>query len=197
MNTVTSLCFGILAAAAVLGLARALRPGSSLADRIVAVDLLLVILVAATAVVTARRDDSRRLGARLPRHGHCGALHRAEGCMNSFEILSSAFMIAGSLLALLGALGLHRFPDVFARMHAATKPATLGLILVLVGAALAVRELNVAATVFLVAALQFITAPVGAHMVGRAAYRAGTELSPDTVVDEWADAIAAEGDDAR
>jgi multicomponent Na+:H+ antiporter subunit F len=57
MNTVTSLCFGILAGAAALAVVRAIRPTSSLADRIVAIDLLLVTLVGATGVVTARRGD--------------------------------------------------------------------------------------------------------------------------------------------
>jgi multicomponent Na+:H+ antiporter subunit G len=102
------------------------------------------------------------------------------------DVFGSLLLIVGSLLSLFGALGLHRFPDVFARMHAATKPATLGLVLMLVGAAFVVPDLQVSATLLLVAALQFITAPVGAHMVGRAAYRAGTELSPLTSIDELA-----------
>jgi multicomponent Na+:H+ antiporter subunit G len=38
----------------------------------------------------------------------------------------------------------------------------------------------------LVLFVQFLTAPVGAHMVGRAAYRAGDLLAADTVIDELA-----------
>jgi multicomponent Na+:H+ antiporter subunit F len=57
MNTVTSLCLAILAVAVVLCVARALRPNSSLADRIVALDSFLFVLVGAIAVVTARRGD--------------------------------------------------------------------------------------------------------------------------------------------
>ncbi|HUP76894.1 MAG TPA: monovalent cation/H+ antiporter complex subunit F [Acidimicrobiales bacterium] len=57
METVTAICISVLSAAAVLCLARALRPGSSLADRIVALDSLLVLLVGGVAVLTARRGD--------------------------------------------------------------------------------------------------------------------------------------------
>ena len=103
------------------------------------------------------------------------------------DVIGAVLLFAGSMLALLGAVGLHRFPDVFARMHAATKPATLGTVLVLTGAAVAVADFAVSSTLVLIAALQLITAPVGAHMVGRAAYRAGTELSPATVIDELAE----------
>ena len=99
-------------------------------------------------------------------------------------LASSALMLTGTLLAVLAGVGLHRFPDVFARMHAATKPATLGLVLVLAGAALQVDRPGSIAKLLLVVAFQFVTAPVGAHMIGRAAYRAGTELSPDTSIDE-------------
>lgn len=101
-------------------------------------------------------------------------------------IVASICIVSGSVLALLAGIGLQRFPDVFARMHAATKPATLGLVLILAGAALQVERVGEGAKLLLVVALQFITAPVAAHMVGRAAYRAGTELSADTVLDELA-----------
>lgn len=100
------------------------------------------------------------------------------------EIIAAVCILAGATFTFLGALGLQRFPDVFARMHAATKSATLGMGLVLAGVGLVVPDPSVAAKLLVVAGLQFVTAPVTAHMVGRAAYRAGTELSADTVVDE-------------
>lgn len=109
------------------------------------------------------------------------------------EALASVLVLIGALLALLAGIGLHRFDDVFARMHSATKPATLGVVLLLSAAALRVEDVGDVAKLGLVLALQFTTAPVGAHMVGRAAYRSGTELSPATAVDELR---AAPGDDA-
>lgn len=102
------------------------------------------------------------------------------------EVVAGAMMVVGALLALLAGLGLQRFPDVFARMHAATKPATLGLVLVLGGGALLLDDVGATAKLLLVVVLQFLTAPVGSHLVGRAAYRSGTELSDATAVDELA-----------
>ncbi len=107
------------------------------------------------------------------------------------DVIAAALILAGVGLSLLAGIGLQRFPDVFARMHAATKPATLGMILVLAGAGLRVGDRGDVAKLVLAAALQFVTAPVAMHMVGRAAYRAGTELSPGTTVDELGESGAA------
>ncbi len=106
--------------------------------------------------------------------------------MTVVDVVASALLLSGVALSVIAAIGLNRFPDVFARMHAATKPATLGLLLVLIGAALRVADSGDVAKLLLAGLLQFFTAPVGAHLVGRAAYRAGTELSPDTSLDELA-----------
>lgn len=100
------------------------------------------------------------------------------------EFLASALLILGSLLALVAAIGLQRFADVFARMHSATKPATLGLLLILTGVALVLPIAGAVVKLALVVLLQFTTAPVGAHLVGRAAFRTGRDLDPSTVLDE-------------
>lgn len=118
--------------------------------------------------------------------------------MNAVEGASAVVALLGAALCLLAAIGLHRFSDLFARMHAATKPSTLGLALVMLAAAVDADDIDDVSKLVLVVALQFLTAPVGAHMVGRAAYRAG-QLGPRTVLDELADtpALAAEGPDRR
>lgn len=100
------------------------------------------------------------------------------------EVVASGLILVGALLALIAAAGLQRFGDVFARMHAATKPATLGLALVLLGAAVAVPTPGPVAKLLLVIIFQFLTAPIGAHLVGRATFRAGTELHPSTNFDD-------------
>ncbi len=105
------------------------------------------------------------------------------------EAIASVLIVTGAFLALLAAIGLQGFQDVFARMHSATKPATLGLLLILLGAALMVPIPGAVAKLFLVILLQFITAPVAAHLVGRAAFRTGQELSPETMVVEEAEYI--------
>ncbi|MGH2689742.1 MAG: monovalent cation/H(+) antiporter subunit G [Actinomycetota bacterium] len=109
------------------------------------------------------------------------------------EVLAAVLLLGGTALAVLGGIGLQRFPDVFARIHAATKPVTLGLALVLLGAALRMQAPGDVTKLILVGVLTFVTAPVAAHMISRAAYRAGTELSPDTTVDELGAARAERG----
>jgi multicomponent Na+:H+ antiporter subunit G len=105
------------------------------------------------------------------------------------EWIAAVLVLAGTGFALLGALGLQRFPDVFARMHAATKPVTLGLACALLGAALVKDDFPSAVKLLLAAA------PVGAHMIGRAAYRDGNQLGPDYQVDELAGVFDASADD--
>ena len=104
--------------------------------------------------------------------------------MSALDVLSSVLMLTGVLLAVIAAVGLVRFPDVFSRMHAATKPATLGVLLVTTGAALRMREAGDAVELLLVAAFTFLTGPVAAHMTGRAAYRSGTGALDELVVDD-------------
>ena len=91
----------------------------------------------------------------------------------ALDIAASLLLLSGVALTLLAGIGMLRFPDVLTRMHAQTKPAVLGLLLVLAGTALATRSKELSATLLLVAAFQILTAPVGAHMIGRGAYRAG------------------------
>jgi multicomponent Na+:H+ antiporter subunit G len=100
------------------------------------------------------------------------------------DALSAVLMLTGVALAVIAALGLVRFPDVFSRMHAATKPSTLGLLLITVGAAVRMDQGGDAVKLLLVAAFQFLTAPVAAHMIGRAAYRSGAGAVDELVADD-------------
>lgn len=83
-------------------------------------------------------------------------------------LVASAMILTGAVLALIAAVGLFRLPDVFGRMHAATKPAVLGIILMLLGAALVLGEWSAGVRLLLAASLQLFTAPVAMHVVGRA-----------------------------
>ena len=56
------------------------------------------------------------------------------------DLAGAISLLLGAGLALVGAIGLVRLPDLFARMHAATKPQTLGLLLILLGLALTVAS---------------------------------------------------------
>ena len=96
-------------------------------------------------------------------------------------------VLAGVALTVLGGVGLVRFPDVFSRMHAATKPSSLGLLLVCAGAAAVLDDGGDRALLLLVGAFQLLTAPVAAHMVGRSAYGAGAPGVDGLVVDDLRD----------
>ncbi|MBO4209799.1 monovalent cation/H(+) antiporter subunit G [Micromonospora echinofusca] len=80
-------------------------------------------------------------------------------------------LVTGALLSLVAGVGVWRFPDVLDRMHAATKPQVLGVLLLLLGVALRLRTGADLGMVLLVGVFQLVTAPVAAQMVGRAAYR--------------------------
>jgi multicomponent Na+:H+ antiporter subunit G len=104
--------------------------------------------------------------------------------VNLLDILAGLFVVAGASLTVVAVTGLYRLPDLYARMHAATKPATLGITLCLVGAALAVDDVSDVTKLLLAATFQLVTAPVSAHLIGRAAHEAGARQSDHTVVDE-------------
>ncbi|HEU0214973.1 MAG TPA: monovalent cation/H(+) antiporter subunit G [Jiangellaceae bacterium] len=112
----------------------------------------------------------------------------------AFDIASGICLVAGALLGLAAAIGLVRFPDLLSRMHAATKPQVLGLLLVVTGVGLRLRDPGVVGVLVLVAALQLLTTPVAAHMVGRAAYRTRQVREDVLVTDELTTAL--ESDDA-
>ena len=87
------------------------------------------------------------------------------------DILAGVLVLAGSTLALTAAIGVVRFPDTLSRMHAATKPQVLGLLLVLMGAALRLRGHPDVGMLILAGLFTIITAPVVANRVGQLAYR--------------------------
>jgi multicomponent Na+:H+ antiporter subunit G len=84
--------------------------------------------------------------------------------------IAAAAVLSGAVIVLLAAVGLNRFNGVLAKMHPATKSATLGMLLVVGGAILRV-EASAIPTLLLVGVLQLLTAPIAAHLIGRAAYR--------------------------
>ena len=102
------------------------------------------------------------------------------------DITAMVLVLVGALLCLTAAIGLLRFRDVPTRLHAATKPQVLGLILICLAVALSLRSWQVAAFLFPVIIIQFATAPLSAHMVGRQAYRNGTVDQRSLYVDELA-----------
>ncbi len=107
----------------------------------------------------------------------------------SLDVLAAVCMISGAALAFAAAVGMLRFPNVLMRMHAATKPQVLGLVLVLVALALRLRDGATLGLLLLVVVFQFATAPIASHMAGRAAFRAGQVDRELLVTDELSESL--------
>lgn len=108
------------------------------------------------------------------------------------DVASAVCLLGGSALAFAAGVGVLRFRSLLSRTHAAAKPQSLGLALVLAGLALRLRDSSVSWTLLLVVLFTFMTAPVSAHLLARSGYRTGKADPDDLVVDELGDTIAAE-----
>lgn len=85
--------------------------------------------------------------------------------------IAAVFLVVGGLMSLAAGIGLVRFPDLHSRMHAATKPQVLGLLMLVLAAAITWRSWAWVPVALLAWGLMLLTAPVSAHVVGRAGYR--------------------------
>lgn len=99
-------------------------------------------------------------------------------------------LVLGAFLMFLTGLGLLRMPDIFTRMHAATKSASLGVALLLLAAATVFQEAMVVTKALVTISFIFLTAPVAASLLARAAYARKTPLWEHSVMDEGRDDIA-------
>jgi multicomponent Na+:H+ antiporter subunit G len=116
------------------------------------------------------------------------------------DVIANVLILLGVLLVVLGGVAVLRLPDVLARANAATKAAGLGLASILAGAAVAIGTRDAYVKLGLAILVQFITAPVAGHVLGRAAYRTDPDAATRFLViddlhpDHQADADLAEGD---
>lgn len=104
------------------------------------------------------------------------------------DIVADVLILVGVLLVVLGGVAVLRLPDVLSRANAATKAAGLGLASVLAGAAVAIGTREAYVKLGLAIVVQFCTAPVAGHVLGRAAYRSSPkELRTHLIADDLAD----------
>lgn len=103
------------------------------------------------------------------------------------DLVALLLVLSGALLCLIASVGLLRLGDVPSRLHAATKPQVLGLLLIATAIALTARSWTTLAMLLPVVLIQLATAPLSAHMVGRQAYRNGTYDADSLIVDELAE----------
>jgi multicomponent Na+:H+ antiporter subunit G len=87
------------------------------------------------------------------------------------NIIISFFLLLGGFFALIAAIGVLRLPDVLTRMHASTKAGILGSSLILIGGAIYLQETEITVRVIAIILFLMLTAPIGAHMIGRASVR--------------------------
>ncbi len=93
-----------------------------------------------------------------------------------FDLLAAVLVVAGAVVALIAAFGVLKFRDARTAMHAATKPASLGVLLCAIGAVIGADDVSTVTKIIVIVGLQFVTAPVGAHMLSRAIT---SDVNPD------------------
>lgn len=104
--------------------------------------------------------------------------------MSFLHILSLILFLAGTFFMVLAGVGLLRMPDIFLRMSAATKASTLGSGFILLAAALYFEDLGTTSRALATIVFIFLTAPIAAHRIGRAAFFDGISLWDGTKRDD-------------
>ncbi|MCY8231598.1 monovalent cation/H(+) antiporter subunit G [Priestia endophytica] len=102
------------------------------------------------------------------------------------KLIVGILVLLGSLLSLITTIGMLRFPDTYTRAHAASKSATLGIMLTLIGTAAYFwfTKGYISAKVILGIVFVLMTTPVASHLITRASYNKGVALWKGSVRDD-------------
>lgn len=100
------------------------------------------------------------------------------------EVIAQVFLLIGAFFTFLAALGVVRFPDLFMRMHANTKSATMGVGFIMLGVSVYFSDITITARALVVILFLLVTAPISSHMLARAAYFSNIPLWEQTLSDE-------------
>ncbi len=84
-------------------------------------------------------------------------------------LLATILILMGAFFSLIAALGVVRMPDLYCRMHAATKAGAFGLTLILIALCILAPDLRVIIQSVLIIIFFYLTAPIAGQMIGRAA----------------------------
>lgn len=98
------------------------------------------------------------------------------------DVVAGILILIGTFFLAAGSIGLIRFPDVLCRMHATTKTTTLGACSIFLAATVKYGNSPIGLKALLALCFLLLTAPVGAHMIARAAYRGRVPLAADRMV---------------
>ena len=99
-------------------------------------------------------------------------------------LATACLILVGTVFTVAAALGINRFPDLYSRMHAASKAGTVGLALMLVAVGIHAADLAILARSLAGFFFFVLTAPVSAHLLAKAAHASGYPLSEISVQDE-------------
>jgi multicomponent Na+:H+ antiporter subunit G len=100
------------------------------------------------------------------------------------EIIIGTLATLGAIFVLLAAVGLVRMPDLYLRISVTTKAATLGIGLILAAAGVYFSEVSVTSRVLAIIFFLLLTAPIGAHLIGRSSYFTGVTMWKKSVQDD-------------
>nr|WP_279346027.1 monovalent cation/H(+) antiporter subunit G [Gramella oceanisediminis] len=100
------------------------------------------------------------------------------------DIIIGTLATFGALFVLLAAVGMIRMPDTYLRISVTTKAATLGVGLLLMASMVYFSDSDVTSQAFVIILFIFLTAPVSAHLIGRASYFIGVKLWDKSVMDD-------------
>lgn len=103
------------------------------------------------------------------------------------DIIVIIIISLGTLFVLLAAIGLLRMPDLFLRISVTTKAATLGVGLILIGMAIHFWKTSITTEAIAIIVFLLLTAPIGAHLIGRSSYFVGVKLWKKSLMDDLKD----------
>lgn len=104
------------------------------------------------------------------------------------DVIVLILLVVGTMFVLLSAIGINTMPDIYHKLSATTKATTIGIVLILIAVIIHFNDSIVTIKALSAILLLFITAPIGAQMLARAAYRNKSELWEKTLIDEMKDA---------
>jgi multicomponent Na+:H+ antiporter subunit G len=107
--------------------------------------------------------------------------------MSPQELLTVVLVGIGVFFKIISVIGLNRMPDLYLRMHGAAKSTTLGVTFILIGMAVHFGSPAAITRAVLIILFFFLTAPVGVHVLARAAYFRGVPSTDQTLFDQLAD----------
>lgn len=100
------------------------------------------------------------------------------------QTIIAIILTLGAVFVVLAAIGVVKMPDLFLRISVTTKAATLGVGLMLVGVIVNFGDFYTTTRSIAILLFVFLTAPIGAHLIGRAAYITGVPLWKNNLIDQ-------------